>query len=181
MRERHVPGAQMMKAPQHGHARPDTVTALDAHQTGYDPVPVCLLEFPARRHQAHLLGVLGRQTTHHVDLLEGELDGVEKLRLAGHVGRPELGADDAAAQTDQVGLPGRAPARVLREVDVEGKVPEARAAALLAQVPGEIVATASGGRVRLVKRVGKGRRKRGGVICDSLANIFVENNEHKVR
>jgi len=140
----HVARAQPVEAPQHRHGGADAVATLYSHQTGDHPVPMRVLQLAARRHQPDALGVAQRESAHDVDLLEGELHGVEELGLARHVGRPELRPDDSLLQADQVGLPLRAPAAVARQILVEGEVIQLRAAAMLAQIPGEIVV--SGGR-----------------------------------
>ena len=139
MCEGHVPRPEMVKAPQNGHAGSYAVAAFDPDQARDDPVLVCLLELAARRDEPHLGRVLGSEPPHHVDLLEGELDCVQKLGLARHVGGPELRPYDASSQPDQVRLPTRAPGRVFRQVDVEREVSKVRVSTLLAQVPGEIV------------------------------------------
>jgi len=82
----HVTRAQPMEAPQHRHGSANTVTTLYAHQTGNHPVPMSVLQFAARRHQPDPLGVTRREPAHDIDLLQGELHGVEVLRLAWHVG-----------------------------------------------------------------------------------------------
>lgn len=139
MGQGHVTRAQPVEAPQHRHGGADAVATLDAHQAGDHAVPVRVFQLAARRHQPDSLGVARGQSAHDVDLLQGELDGVEELRLARHVGRPELRADDALLQANQVGLPLRAPAGVARQVLVEGEVTQLRAAAVLAKIPGEVV------------------------------------------
>lgn len=128
-----------MKAPQHRHGGADAVATLYPDQAGDHPVPVRVLQLAARRHQPDAFGVARREPAHDVDLLEGELHGVEELRLAWHVGRPKLRPDDPLLQADQVGLPLRAPAAVARQILVEGEVIQLRAAAVLAQVPGKVV------------------------------------------
>lgn len=139
MGQGHVTCAQPVETSQHRHGSADAVATLDAHQAGDHPVPVSVLQLVARRHQPDSLGVARGQPAHDVDLLQGELNGVEELRLAGHVGRPELRANDALLQANQVGLPLRAPAGVARQVLVEGEVIQLRVAAVLAEVPGEVV------------------------------------------
>lgn len=139
MGQGHVTRAQPVEAPQHRHGGADAVATLDPHQAGDHPVPVRVLQLAAGLHQPDALGVARREPAHDVDLLEGELHGVEELRLARHVDRPELRPDDPLLQADQVGLPLRAPAAVARQILVEGEVVQVRAAAVLAQVPGEVV------------------------------------------
>lgn len=139
MGQGHVTRAQPVEAPQHRHGGADAVTTLDADQAGDHAVPVGVFQLAARRHQPDSLGVARGQPAHDVDLLQGELDGVEELRLARHVGRPELRADDALLQANQVGLPLRAPAGVARQVLVKGEVTQLRAAAVLAKIPREVV------------------------------------------
>lgn len=139
MGQGHVARAQPVEAPQHCHRGADAVATLYPYQAGDHPVPVRVLQLAARRHQPNALGVTRREPAHDVDLLKGELHGVEELGLARHVGRPELRPDDPLLQADQVGLPLRAPAVVARQILVEGEVIQLRAAAMLAQVPGEVV------------------------------------------
>lgn len=128
-----------MKAPQNGHAGPYAVSTLDSYQTRDDSVPVSLFEFATGSNEPHLRRVLGREPPHHVDLLEGELDRVQELGLAWHVGRPKLRTDYASTQTNQVGLPAWAPGCVFRQIYVEWKVAKMGVSSLFAQIPGEIV------------------------------------------
>lgn len=138
MRESHVTSAEQMEAPEDRHGSADAVTALDAHETRQDSVPVGFLELLARRHEPHPRRVLRGQPPHHVDLLEGELDRVEKLRLARHVRRPELRAHVSSTEARQVGLPLRPEGRVLGQV-VEWKITEVGVPTVLPKVPREVV------------------------------------------
>lgn len=128
-----------MKAPEDGHAGAYTVSALYANQTRDNPIFVGLLKFPAGRDESHLRRVLGREPPHDVDLLKGELDRIEKLGLARHVGRPELRPNNPSPQPYQICLPAWAPRCVFREVNVERKVTEVRVAALLPKIPSKVV------------------------------------------
>lgn len=139
MGQGHVARAQPVEAPQHRHGGADAVATLYPHQAGDHPVPVCILQLVARLHQSDALGIPRREPAHDVDLLKGELYGVEELCLARHVGRPELRPNNPLLQANQIGLPLRAPAAVARQILVEGEVIQFRAAAVLAQVPGEVV------------------------------------------
>lgn len=122
MGQGHVARAQPMEAPQHRHGSANAVTTLYPYQAGDHSVSVRVLQLAARRHQPDPFGVTRRESAHDVDLLEGELHGVEELRLAWHVGRPELRANDPLFQANQIGLPLRTPAGIARQVLVEGKV-----------------------------------------------------------
>lgn len=135
----HVARAQPVEAPEHRHGGADAVATLYPHQAGDHPVPVRGLQLSARRHHPDALGVARREPAHNIDLFEGELHGVEELWFARYVGRPELRPDDPLLQADQVGLPLRAPTAVTRQIFVEGEIIQLRAAAVLAQVPGEVV------------------------------------------
>lgn len=139
MGQGHVARTQPVKAPQHRHGGADAVATLYPDQAGDHPVPVRVLQLAARRHQPDALRVARREPTHDVDLLEGELHGIKELRLAWHIGRPELRPDDPLLQADQVGLPLRAPAAVTRQILIKRKIIQLRAAAVLAQIPGEVV------------------------------------------
>lgn len=111
-----------MEAPQYRHGSADAVTTLYPYQAGDDSVSMCVLQLAARRHQPDPFGVTRRESSHDVDLLEGKLHSVEKLRLAWHIGRPELSANDPLFQADQIGLPLRTPAGVARQILIEGEV-----------------------------------------------------------
>jgi hypothetical protein len=67
------------------------------------------------------------------------LHGIEILRFAWHVGRPELRTDDSLLQADQIGLPLRTPTGIARQVLVEREVVELRAAAVFTQIPRKVV------------------------------------------
>lgn len=94
MGQGHVACAQPVEAPQHRHGSADTVTTLYPYQAGDHSVSMRFLQLAARRHQLDPLGIARRESAHNVDLLEGELYGVKELRLAWHIGRPELRAND---------------------------------------------------------------------------------------
>lgn len=122
MGQGHVARAQPMEAPQHRHGSADAVTTLYPYQTSDYSVSVRVLQLAARRHQPDPFGVTWRESAHDVDLLQGELHGVEELCLAWHVGRPELCPNDPLFQTNQIGLPLRTPAGIAWQVLVEGEV-----------------------------------------------------------
>jgi len=146
----HVTRAQPMEAPQHRHGGADTVTTLYAHQAGDHSVPMSVLQFAARRHQPDPFGVTRREPAHDVDLLQGELHGVQVLRFARHVSRPELRTDDSLLQADQIGLPLRTPTGIARQILVEREVVELGAAAVLAQIPRKVVVPGELGREDLI-------------------------------
>lgn len=139
MGQGHVARAQPVEASQHRHRSADTVATLDTHQTGDHPVTMSFLQFAACCHQPDSFGVARGEPAHDVDLLEGELHGVQELRLARHVSRPELRADDSLLQANQIGLPLRTPTSVARQIFIKGEVTQFGAAAVLAQIPGEVV------------------------------------------
>lgn len=120
------------------------MATLDPHQATDHPILVRLLQLLAAGHQPDPLRVPRHEPAHHVDLLQGELHRVQKLRLAWHVDGPELPAHDTLPQPHQVRLPLRAPAGVSRQVLVEREVLQLSAPSMLAQVPSEIVVPATG-------------------------------------
>jgi hypothetical protein len=116
VRQRQVPGAQPVHQPQVVQRVVDAVAALDTDQRG---------DATRRAGGQHLVGVPGEreavrvpldQPVHEGDLLQRRAYRVRTRHPAGHVHRPELRADPARPQPDQVGVQ---PAAALVDADVE--------------------------------------------------------------
>lgn len=139
VRQGHVSRTKSMKASEHRHGCTDAMATLDPYQAPDHTVLVRFLELLAARHQSYLLRVPRGESTHHVDLLESELNRVEELRLARNVNAPELTADYTLSQSFQIGLPSWSPIGVARQILVEREVLQLCVATMLTEVPCEIV------------------------------------------
>jgi len=104
MGQRHVPRAEIIHVAQHRQARSDRMTALHAEHA----------RDLARLHRLFELGRTGREhqvvrialdeALHHVDLFQRLLHRLRLIAVRRDIDRPELRADMALAQPDQVGV-----------------------------------------------------------------------------
>lgn len=113
--------------------------ALDANQGGDPTSLVCADDLPGTGDEGEVLRVEVDEAFDDVYLLEGELDGVEVLRGAGHVGGPELRAQQAGAQARDVCLgPGALRPRLGAEERAHVQTDQA-VLDEFAEVPGKII------------------------------------------